>query len=597
MESDWLDLSNDNETDYDGISEAEAIAFAAGDYTPNGWLRNKNLRILPLGDSITYGYASSDGNGYRNALREVLTKANNTVDMIGSVKSGSMEDNDNEGHSGFLISQIANITDPYRQRPNVVLLHAGTNDMNKPSDPDTAPQRLDDLVGALVAALPDATIIVARIIPAADSNTESRIRVFNNEITKLMADRARDGEQVIIVDMPSGVQTSDLKDGLHPNDKGYENMAIKWAISLTAADSLSWIHDPVAGENSSLPSREFCSHDPVWVPQDEIASGAGLGPNLWLHSKCFKNLVSGACYCGKLTSPMPLTQELLDTTDPCEQQTLSQPMDTALHFADLNGDGRADFLWVDEKGAVTAYLNAGSSEKGENAAKVGWLPQGVIATGVGGDRGSVQFADLNGDGRAEYLWVHEDGSVDCWLNLGGPDNGPNAGKVKWLPQGTIATGIGRDGDGVRFADLNGDGRAEYLYVNANGSVEVYLNLGPPDQGPNAGKVGWLAQGTIAAGAGMARENVIFADVNGDGRADYVAMSRKNGSAQLWVNGGGPDNGTNAAKVVWEPHGTIASGVGTSGMGAQMADLNGDGRAEYLDVKFNTSAVDAWLNAC
>lgn len=49
MESDWLDLSNDNETDYDGISEAEAIAFAAGDYTPNGWLRNKNLRILPLG--------------------------------------------------------------------------------------------------------------------------------------------------------------------------------------------------------------------------------------------------------------------------------------------------------------------------------------------------------------------------------------------------------------------------------------------------------------------------------------------------------------------------------------------------------------------
>jgi hypothetical protein len=43
---------------------------------------------------------------------------------------------------------------------------------------------------------------------------------------------------------------------------------------------------------------------------------------------------------------------------------------------------------------------------------VGWLPQGVIASGVGANRSSVHFADINGDGRAEYLWVHDDGSVD-----------------------------------------------------------------------------------------------------------------------------------------------------------------------------------------
>jgi hypothetical protein len=53
----------------------------------------------------------------------------------------------------------------------------------------------------------------------------------------------------------------------------------------------------------------------------------------------------------------------------------------------------------------------------------------------------------------------------------------------------------------------------------------------------------------------------------------------------------------AAKVVWYPQGIIATGVGTSGMGVQFADLNGDGRAEYLDVNFQTSAVNAWLNGC
>jgi lysophospholipase L1-like esterase len=108
--------------------------------------------------------------------------------------------------------------------------------MNQPSDPDTTPQRLDSLAGALVAALPDAIIIIARIVPAAAGSTASWIRVYNNTIKRLMAARTRNGEYIIMVDMPSGVQTSVLGDGLHPNDRGYKNMPIMWVISITAAD-------------------------------------------------------------------------------------------------------------------------------------------------------------------------------------------------------------------------------------------------------------------------------------------------------------------------------------------------------------------------
>lgn len=101
-----------------------------------------------------------------------------------------MDDNDNEGHSGYTISQIAEYTSAYKQRPNVVLLHAGTNDIGQAAGSDTAPERLESLVGALVSVLPYATIIVARIIPAASSVTESRIRVYNTN-TKLMSARDR----------------------------------------------------------------------------------------------------------------------------------------------------------------------------------------------------------------------------------------------------------------------------------------------------------------------------------------------------------------------------------------------------------------------
>lgn len=56
------------------------------------------LRILPLGASITQGYQSADGNGYRRSLRQQLRHAGWEVDMIGSQKSGAMHDNVSHTH-------------------------------------------------------------------------------------------------------------------------------------------------------------------------------------------------------------------------------------------------------------------------------------------------------------------------------------------------------------------------------------------------------------------------------------------------------------------------------------------------------------------
>jgi hypothetical protein len=137
---------------------------------------------------------------------------------------------------------------------------------------------------------------------------------------------------------------------------------------------------------------------------------------------------------------------------------------------DINGDRRADFLSTDVHGAITCYLNLGPQiDDGAHAAMVGWLPQGVIATGVGGVRNNTVFAgkplfllqrniinrktDINGDGRADYLEVTRSGSgsVNEWLNGGGPNDGPNATQVVWHPQGSITTGDGTSGANVMFA--------------------------------------------------------------------------------------------------------------------------------------------------
>ena len=50
------------------------------------------LRVMPLGASITEGVASSDGNGYRNHVRDVLRFNGWKVNMVGSKQNGRMKD-------------------------------------------------------------------------------------------------------------------------------------------------------------------------------------------------------------------------------------------------------------------------------------------------------------------------------------------------------------------------------------------------------------------------------------------------------------------------------------------------------------------------
>lgn len=195
------------------------------------------------------------------------------------------------------------------------------------------------------------------------------------------------------------------------------------------------------------------------------------------------------------------------------------------------------------------------------------------------------MGDLDGDGLADYLAVDEkSGAVTFWRN-GGPNSGAPGGWL-WYNLGQVASGIGA-GIGVHFADINGDGKVDYLWVDIDGAVTAYLNGG---NGAN-GWI-WYPQGVIATGVGACREDVQFHDLNGDGKADYLWVDRLIGSLQVWRNGGVGANGW-----IWYPQGEVASGVGANGLCIQFADTTGDGRADYLDIDPNLGSVSEWFNGC
>jgi lysophospholipase L1-like esterase len=158
-----------------------------------------------------------------------------------------MTDNFNEGHPGAIISEIAGFANQsLPQRPNIILLMAGTNDMIKDIDPVNAPQRLGNLIDECLAACPDAVLITAQLTPTTNATATAFMNVFNPTITGLVASRVNAGKKVLTVDMRSYVNTTELKDGLHPTDLGYSHMAIAWHDAIQQAVSKQWITPPVA---------------------------------------------------------------------------------------------------------------------------------------------------------------------------------------------------------------------------------------------------------------------------------------------------------------------------------------------------------------
>ncbi len=207
----------------------------------------QNLRIMPVGDSVTEGVGTPSGNSYRGWLFNQLMGEVNYVNFVGSSRDGTMLDPDNEGHSGWKINDIAGIISGSlsKYRPNLVTLHIGTNDINGNIDVDAAPNRLSALIDRIFAFAPDATLLTAAIITSKNANTAARVATYNQHVREIVQARANAGQRIILVDM-GAVNPNDLSDDLHPNDSGYQKMATAWNAGIERAIANGWVGEPVA---------------------------------------------------------------------------------------------------------------------------------------------------------------------------------------------------------------------------------------------------------------------------------------------------------------------------------------------------------------
>ncbi|KAL8808717.1 MAG: hypothetical protein Q9200_004095 [Gallowayella weberi] len=214
----------------------EIVAQIAQGPTLSGY----NLRILPLGASIIAGAHSSDGNGFRKVLYDTLRKTN-TVSYVGSQGTAPLQ---HEGHPGWIIqdvSSVAGVSLP--SRPNVVLIHVGTNDLLTNNNIDQAPDRIGALIDHVLAVATDAVVLVAQILPSSRPGAFDNFVTFNARVASIINQKQNQHMKVMKVWMP--ITTDDLVDGIHPADAGYNKMAQAWIKGLQRAAEKGWIGTPV----------------------------------------------------------------------------------------------------------------------------------------------------------------------------------------------------------------------------------------------------------------------------------------------------------------------------------------------------------------
>jgi autotransporter-associated beta strand protein len=257
-----LTLSSSNEYLGGTIISAGTLRLFATQLT-------NNFQIMPLGDSITYGYNGSDA-GYRGFLYNLLQPVAPNFQFVGvsTVNPGSLptspiDETHHNGYSSYATLDLMNNlngldltryneyggaernpdggywltggngTGRSAVYPDIILLLVGANDITQATLGNTNinvvnyPANLTSLIHELVTLRPNARLITADITPwpSESAYVPTITNTIHTVVTSFQAQGANVSEVNLNQQFPANGISSD---GIHPNDTGYGFMAGQW---------------------------------------------------------------------------------------------------------------------------------------------------------------------------------------------------------------------------------------------------------------------------------------------------------------------------------------------------------------------------------
>lgn len=263
-------------------------------------------------------------------------------------------------------------------------------------------------------------------------------------------------------------------------------------------------------------------------------------------------------------------------------------------FADMDGDGLDDKIWISLDGHISVWLNGQANAQASN----GWdwfaqNEQQPISTGINARRDQYRLADIDGDDKADMLVVDlNSGAISAWLNNGVNMTAGSQG-WNWTPVGQIMSSSD-NAAGIRFADVTGDGKADLISLDRASGMSIYRN----DYDPSWRHWSWMKITNVPINLDAhSPKDVRFADMDGDQKADAIWVHPWDGSIVVRLNKdaskqeGWVRSVANAA-TVGPPH------LPCAGENIMFARISVPwGRADHVQVTPHDGSLSVWKNGC